>query len=175
MRCGDTLLIPAPGSDVIPHLWIIVTEPAPETHRCAIVSVTTLRYNKDQTVTLVPGDHPFIRHPSIVFYADAQIVDVRQLRADVLARVAEPREGCSPDLLKCSSSCKPECLRPRLLLRKRSHSADSAGQGEGLPRGGRCKCGGYWMRVVASGCSSQTLGDGSVSGPGVFEAAPLVA
>ena len=100
MRCGDTLLIPAPGSDVTPHLWIVVTEPAPDTHRCVIVSVTTLRYNKDQTVTLVTGDHPFIRHPSVVFYADAQIVDVRQLRADLVARVAERREACSPDLLK---------------------------------------------------------------------------
>jgi hypothetical protein len=100
MRCGDTLLIPAPGSGVTPHLWIIVTEPAPDSHRCVIVSVTTLRYNKDQTVTLGPGDHPFVRHPSVVFYADAQIVDVRQLRADVIARVAEAREACSSDLLK---------------------------------------------------------------------------
>jgi hypothetical protein len=64
------------------------------------VSVTTLRHNKDQTVTLGIADHPFIRHPSIVFYADAQIVDVRQLRADVIARVAERREACSMELLK---------------------------------------------------------------------------
>src|SRR5438477_4382379 len=52
MRCGDTLLIPARGSGVTSHLWIIVTEPAPDTHKCVIVSVTTLRQNKDQTVTL---------------------------------------------------------------------------------------------------------------------------
>src|ERR1017187_207397 len=100
MRCGDTLLIPAPGTGVIPHLWIIITEPASDTHRCVMVSVTTLRHNKDQTMTLGVGDHPFVRHPSIVFYADAQIVDVRQLRVDVIARVAERREDCSTDLLK---------------------------------------------------------------------------
>jgi hypothetical protein len=100
MHCGDTLLIPAPGSDVKPHLWIVVTEPNAETHLCIIVSVTTLRNNKDQTVTVRVGDHPFLRHDSVIFYADAQIVDSRQLRADLIARVAERREPFSAELLK---------------------------------------------------------------------------
>ena len=99
MKCGDTLLIPAPGSGVTPHLWIICTEPTVD-HLCIVVSVTTLRHNKDQTVTLYVGDHPFIRHPSIVFYADARIVDVRRLRSDLSSRLVEDREPCSSGLLK---------------------------------------------------------------------------
>lgn len=61
MHCGDTFLMPAPGGPVTPHLWIVVTQPDPQTHLCAVVSVTTLRNSKDQTIILRPGDHPFIR------------------------------------------------------------------------------------------------------------------
>src|ERR1039457_3145863 len=50
MDCGDTFLMPAPGGIAIPHLWIVVTQPNAQTHLCAIVSVTTLRNSKDQTL-----------------------------------------------------------------------------------------------------------------------------
>jgi len=50
MDCGDTFLMPAPGGAATPHLWIIITQPDPITHECAIVSVTTLRNSKDQTI-----------------------------------------------------------------------------------------------------------------------------
>ena len=75
MDCGDTFLMPAPGGVATPHLWIVVTQPDPQTHLCAIVSVTTLRNSKDQPVILRRGDHPFIRHDSTIFYGDAMIVD----------------------------------------------------------------------------------------------------
>src|ERR1035438_10358093 len=70
MRCGDTLLIPAPGMGVTPHLWIIATEPVTDTQLCVIVNVTTLRNSRDQTVMLRKGDHPFITHDSAIFYGD---------------------------------------------------------------------------------------------------------
>lgn len=67
MECGDTFLMPAPDGTATPHLWIVTTAPDPLSKRCAIVSVTTLRNSKDQTVTLRVGDHPFIRHDSTIF------------------------------------------------------------------------------------------------------------
>lgn len=70
MECGDTFLMPAPGGIATPHLWIVVTEPDPVSNLCGIVSVTTLRNSKDQTVILRVGDHPFIRHESTIFYGD---------------------------------------------------------------------------------------------------------
>ena len=91
MNCGDTFLMPAPGGMATPHLWIVVTQPDVETHLCAIVSVTTLRNSKDQTVILRPGDHPFIRHESTIFYGDAMIVDVRRLQAEISAGLAVAR------------------------------------------------------------------------------------
>ncbi|MEK7407017.1 MAG: hypothetical protein AAB225_18235 [Acidobacteriota bacterium] len=29
MRCGDAVLIPAPGGPTIPHLWFLITDPDP--------------------------------------------------------------------------------------------------------------------------------------------------
>jgi len=59
MDSGDTFLMPAPGGRATPHLWIVITTPDAVTRQCAIVSVTTLRNSKDQTIILRPGDHPF--------------------------------------------------------------------------------------------------------------------
>lgn len=118
MECGDTFLMPAPGGPATPHLWIVVTQPAPESHSCAIVSVTTLRYSKDQTIILRPGDHPFIRHDSTVFYGDAMIVDARRLDAEIAAGLALKREACSRAILKlvqdgliASPFTRPKVLR----------------------------------------------------------------
>jgi hypothetical protein len=118
MECGDTFLMPAPGGRLLPHLWIIVTPPQPDTRLCAIVSVTTLRNSKDQTVILRAGDHPFIRHDSTIFYGDAMIVDVHRLEAEITAGLALVRERCSPPILKlvqdgvlASPFTKPKIVR----------------------------------------------------------------
>lgn len=100
MECGDTFLMPAPGGIATPHLWIVVTVPEPETQLCAIVSVTTLRNSKDQTVLLRRGDHPFIRHDSTIFYGDAMIVDVRRLDAECAAGLAVAKDSCTAAILK---------------------------------------------------------------------------
>ena len=100
MRCGDTVLIPAPGAGITPHLWIVVTEPTNDTHVCVIVNLTTLRNSQDQTVALNRGDHPFINHPSSVRYSDAQFADLQRLRADIAAGTAVRCQSCSPELLK---------------------------------------------------------------------------
>jgi len=98
MHPGDTLLIPAPGGPSTPHLWIIVTEPVKNV--CVIVNVTTLRNEQDQTVTLNVGDHPFIRHASVVKFADARFADDLKLFAEVASRNAVPKEPCPPATLK---------------------------------------------------------------------------
>ena len=62
-------------------------------------NVTTLRNNRDQTVVLRVGD-PFIYQDSVVFYADAQIVDAGRLIANVAANMAQQHKPCSAALLK---------------------------------------------------------------------------
>ena len=118
MDCGDTFLAPAPGGAATPHLWIVVTQPDAEFHLCAIVSVTTLRNSKDQTVILRAGDHPFIRHDSTIFFGDAMIVDARRLESEIAAGLALVREKCSAATLKlvqdgvlASPFSRPKILR----------------------------------------------------------------
>ena len=100
MRCGDTFLMPAPGGVGTPHLWIVITEPDSVSNLCAIVSVTTLRNSKDQTVLLRAGDHPFIRHDSTIFYGDAMIVDAIRLENEIAAGLAVRRDQCPAATLK---------------------------------------------------------------------------
>ena len=100
MECGDTFLMPAPGGTATPHLWIVITEPDSVSNLCAIVSVTTLRNSKDQTVPLRVGDHPFIRHDSTIFYGDGMIVDARRLEHEIAAGLAVRRDKCTAATLK---------------------------------------------------------------------------
>jgi hypothetical protein len=100
MDSGDTFLMPAPGGRATPHLWIVITTPDAVTRQCAIVSVTTLRNSKDQTIILRPGDHPFVRHDSTIFYGDGMIVDVRKLDQDLTAGLIVAREKCPEQTLK---------------------------------------------------------------------------
>ncbi len=75
---GDTFLLPKPGED-IEHLWVLVTAPDPGTHQAIMVNVTTQRPHSDVTTVLNLDDHPFIHKPSVIFYADARMVDARLL------------------------------------------------------------------------------------------------
>jgi len=99
MRCGDAVLIPAPGGPSIPHLWFLITEPEADSLLCVIVSVTTLRSHCDRTLVLQKGEHPFIRHPSVVSFADSRIVDACRIEAGLRAGTMLEREACSPELL----------------------------------------------------------------------------
>jgi hypothetical protein len=123
MDCGDTFLMPAPGGAAIPHLWIVVTQPDPQSHLCAIVSVTTLRNSKDQTVILRVGDHPFIRHDSTIFYGDAMLVDAQRLETEIAAGLALLREKCPAATLKLIQDgvLASPFTRPKILRFCREH------------------------------------------------------
>ncbi len=98
MQSGDTLLIPAPGScEDIPHLWVILTEPDP---LCAIVCLSTLRFDKDQTVVLRTGEHSFVKWDTAVLYMYAQVVDADHLQQQIIAGQALRHDPLRPDILK---------------------------------------------------------------------------
>lgn len=103
LSCGDTFLIPK-SSDQIEHLWILVTEPDPVTFEAVCVNVTSSAGRYETIVTLRPGDHPFIKHESVVLYADAKKLDVRNieaaLNAQCLTIVCKLQSRCSSQLLK---------------------------------------------------------------------------
>jgi hypothetical protein len=101
LTCGDTFLIPKRGTDT-EHLWIVITEPDADAN-AVCVSVTTKRSYSDTTVVLSVGDHPFVKHESVIHYADARILDLRTVEAALDANtrsfVCVSHKPCSDSLL----------------------------------------------------------------------------
>ena len=65
-----------------------------------MVNLTSFREGVDTTVVLDEGDHSFIRHPTVVFYADARIVEISLLeRWAALGDNRVHNEICSDELL----------------------------------------------------------------------------
>jgi hypothetical protein len=79
---GDSFMLPKPGQET-EHLWVLITKPDPATHEALMVNLTTKRPHSDTTTILNVGEHPFVQKPSVIFYADARIVDTRLLDAAV--------------------------------------------------------------------------------------------
>lgn len=79
---GDSFMLPKPGQET-EHLWVLITNPDPATHEAIMVNVTTQRPHSDTTTILNAGDHPFVQKPSVIFFADARMVDTRLLDAAV--------------------------------------------------------------------------------------------
>jgi hypothetical protein len=77
---GASFMLPKPGH-ATEHLWALITKPDPATHEAIMFNVTTQRPHSDTTTILHTGDHPFVQKPSVIFYADARIVDTRLLDA----------------------------------------------------------------------------------------------
>jgi len=65
-----------------------------------IVSLTTLRPHSDETVILQPGDHPFVQHPTCVYYSDARITTVARLETALRHRQAFRREDMDAALVE---------------------------------------------------------------------------
>ena len=101
VSCGDTFLIEdEEGYDC--HLWIILT-PVTE-GEVVIVSVTTERRRSETLVKLNSGDHPFIKHPSVIAFAYSKVVTVESIETAIRNGVAKSRESASQTLLKKAQS-----------------------------------------------------------------------
>jgi len=74
-RLSVWILISSQGTS----LWVIVAElPGPPV-QVVIVSLTTKRADSDTTVVLRSGDHPFIKHDTIISYSDARQISKNDL------------------------------------------------------------------------------------------------
>ena len=100
LKIGDCIFLETPGRYSISHLWLIITKPFGTPPKVIIVSLTTQRDGSDTTVVLGPGDHSFISHPTVVFYADARDVEASLLeRLVALDDNRLHRDPCSEELL----------------------------------------------------------------------------
>ena len=64
-----------------------------------MVNVTTQRPHSDTTTILNAGDHPFVQKPSVIFYADARMVDTRLLDAAVQRGACRAHAAFQPVVL----------------------------------------------------------------------------
>lgn len=90
-----TILIP---TGAVNHLHFICSDPtfypATNDERVLIVNISTLKEHAyyDRTCILDRGDHPFIKHPSFVYYREALISSRERLSFGVETGVLTPHD-----------------------------------------------------------------------------------
>ena len=97
LNCGDTFYA-ADTEDDEPHLCIVITPP--EVGDVVVVSVTTRRRKSEILVCLEVGDHPFIKHPSVIAYAYSRIRSVDEIELAIKSGNAKMREPVTSELLR---------------------------------------------------------------------------
>ena len=98
IQAGRTILLWHEHHDK-PHLWVILTDPEGSPPAVVAVMVRTCTRFTDGTVTLRPGDHPFIRHDSSVHYSTAKHFSVARLQSYFQSGACHLREDLSVELL----------------------------------------------------------------------------
>jgi hypothetical protein len=116
LKQGDTFLISSPRNEV-EHLWIVLTEPDEE-NQSLCVNITTAQDGSDLTVELNKGDHPFIKHPSVVNYFDARLMVLQDVETMIAmphkTRVCAKDHPCEKELLaKISKGLLASKFTPR--------------------------------------------------------------
>jgi hypothetical protein len=103
---GKTFHLPTPPSN-IPHLFIVVSPPDfivnslnQLVESVVVVNFTTKKSGKDDTVVLMPQDHRFIRHETVVSYRDARFVEVSRICDYITQGTSRFDDDCSDDLLE---------------------------------------------------------------------------
>jgi hypothetical protein len=81
-----------------PHLSIIITPPSEG--EVVTVTITTRRKKSESLVRLKVGDHPFIKHESVVSFFYSRVRSVDEIEAAIQSGTATVREPATPELLK---------------------------------------------------------------------------
>jgi hypothetical protein len=99
LTIGDTVMLPKPGQEK-EHLWALITAPDPKSGDAIMVNLTTQRPHSDTTTIIQPGEHPFVDRPTVVFYADARMVDVNTLEEGLRHGIGRQYAPLSAELLR---------------------------------------------------------------------------
>lgn len=99
---GDTLLVKDPNPwDDRRHLFIVVTDPTIHPEGLLLMPCLESRtpHTRDLSCRLQPGDHPFVRHESVVNYRDAVVIGPAGLDALIASGHAKRKEPLRPEVL----------------------------------------------------------------------------
>jgi hypothetical protein len=115
--CAGRAFVLAGGPVGKPHLFFVLTDPDPKTKKVIVVMLVTAKRYTDKTVSLVVGDHPWVRHDSDVEFGTARPMPLSKLaqalrRADLhlqeepeRTHLGEDQAG-APDLVADHPRCK---------------------------------------------------------------------
>ena len=117
---GFCFLGPPEGKDAKRHLKIILTEPNAAGF-VAVATVTTLRkYDPQSSYILRKGDHPFIKHDSVVNFKRAVVKRAVDIISGQFSGELVPKEELDPAVfervLKAAKSAKRIHERVKALL-----------------------------------------------------------
>jgi hypothetical protein len=127
MKCGDTFRFPLIPAG-IEHLWIVLTNPDPD--GWVLVANITGAYSNDKdradyTVGINPGEHPYVKKPSYIFYREAMTKQVSELESEEKAGNLMMRDACSAALIGLARSgvaASPHCTKKiRRFYEERKH------------------------------------------------------
>jgi len=99
LNLGDTVMLPKPGHEK-EHLWALITAPDPQSGDAIMVNLTTQRPHSDTTTIIQPGEHSFVDRPTVVFYADARMVNVNRLEEGLRQGLVRQHAALSAELLQ---------------------------------------------------------------------------
>ncbi len=94
---GDTFLT-GDGDEDNFHLWVIITPPSEG--EVITVCVVTAHKRSERLVVLHAGDHPFIKHESVVAYRYSKIRAVVDIEAAMVTGAAKKREAMAEDTVR---------------------------------------------------------------------------
>lgn len=95
-----TILIPSGATD---HLHFVCSDPIyyPHTGKesVLVVNISSIKdgIEYDSSCILTPGDHPFIKHPSYVYYYKADIFGAENIALNVANGSFEVRQNCEDE------------------------------------------------------------------------------
>ena len=94
LEVGDTFVAEM-GSES-PHLWIVVAIDKPQ---AVIVNLTSLRDHYDALSIFKRGEHPWIKHDSVAYYAGMRDVEILKILRFLNDGTFESRTKASPMLI----------------------------------------------------------------------------
>jgi hypothetical protein len=65
-----------------------------------LVNVTSKKFDSDDTCVLCVGDHEFIKHDSVINYADAHDPEIDKMQEAILQKIFKPQPPVSEALLR---------------------------------------------------------------------------
>jgi hypothetical protein len=95
---GSTFLISTPPFFKTLLLYILIAAEK-KTNTGLIVNITTSKAGCDKSCVVMPGEHSFLKHESVINYADSKNSSISTIEEALSKGVIKPHDPVRPELL----------------------------------------------------------------------------